>query len=578
MKHFYIFFFFISLLVACSPSGPSGTSNPFSTSLTLNQSELDGYVSYPEQELGFEAGSLATQLKTDLKLKLDAEISSPVWEGQTLQATSVALSGQYAVVSYNMQGQTYLGALDVIDLSKKNKPSLTTRLLYKNADVNAVSVRDGNVYAVLATENKGSSYTSLLQVLPLDKDGKLALETSQGMKVVGLQGYAGTSVLAADQVLVTSGDNAGLSVLDGASLELRTFVELDDARWVDQVGRYIAVLQGNPGRLSIFDEKLVLQHEVALEGLDSKEAKSMLKVLGTTAFVSTGNKGAALVDLETGSIMGEIGFDSGFNSNALAVDSNFVFIAGGAEGIYAAYADHNFMQPISESLALDTLGKLALKDFDSANHVVLSGSTLVVASGLGGVKIINLEYEKLELESVSACEWKVSNPNNFPVAFSWQTSSSDAVGYVVAEADTETSFRAPEAKEDLQIVVNGEVVDSAKAEKKCGVNADTELSFKIVNDWFNNNGKDYGFQAEIRLTNTSTKTISDWEINFDLEAKFSTIWNASAQKKDGHVRLRALGWNNELKPGESITVGMTGTAEEKFDKVDNLSSSVEFDD
>jgi len=47
-----------------------------------------------------------------------------------LQATSVSIVGNLAVVSYNMVGNPYLGAVDVIDFTNKNQPVLTSEALF----------------------------------------------------------------------------------------------------------------------------------------------------------------------------------------------------------------------------------------------------------------------------------------------------------------------------------------------------------------------------------------------------------------------------------------------------------------
>ncbi len=548
------------------------------TDLLSDASLLDSYVTYPNERIGFEADGLTTQADTDLELTLSATVSSPVYKGQTLQATSVALTNDYAVVSYNTKGQQYLGGLDVIDISDKQEPKLRTRLIYLSADVNAVSVHDNNVYAVLATENEKSSYTALLQVLPLNSNGSVELSVNKGMKVIGLKGYVGTSVTVTDKVLVTSGDNAGLSILDIPSLKEASFIELDDARWVDQQGRYTAVLQGTPGRLSIFNEDMTLEQEISLDGLDIPEAKSSVTLLGTTAFVATGSQGAVLVDLSSGELLSELPVAEGFSTNAITADSNFVFVAGADNGIYAAYADHTFEQPVLEKVNLNTLGKLALKDFDSANHIALDGSTLVVAAGLGGVRIIELGVQPLSLESVGKCEWQVKNPNNFPVSFHWQAEDNSAEGYQIAKENSETNFRTADVKKGLKLSVNNKQISKADSKYSCGEEeAKADVEFKIVKDWFNNNGREYGFQAEIRLTNNSNETIEDWEISFTKDAKFYSVWGASFKSKNDEVTLKALSWNEEIKPGQSITIGMTGTAKEAFDSVEDLKTKLKFD-
>jgi hypothetical protein len=87
----------------------------------------------------------------NLVLKLEAEVAPPSIGGNTLQATSVAIVGTLAVVSYNMRGAEYLGAIDVFDISKPKNPVLQSQALFQNADMNAVSTDGVHVYAAEAT-------------------------------------------------------------------------------------------------------------------------------------------------------------------------------------------------------------------------------------------------------------------------------------------------------------------------------------------------------------------------------------------------------------------------------------------
>src|SRR2546422_8017447 len=75
-----------------------------------------GYPSAPAPGMSASLVSLAGS-GGSLNLKLKAEVAPPTVGGQVLQATSVSMVGNLAVVSYNMIGNPYLGAVDVIDIN-----------------------------------------------------------------------------------------------------------------------------------------------------------------------------------------------------------------------------------------------------------------------------------------------------------------------------------------------------------------------------------------------------------------------------------------------------------------------------
>src|SRR5262245_42999574 len=106
-------------LVACSdPAGPGNQANDRISitndpaTLAARVTSLDdsipidsvgvGYPSAPLRAPAIGRSSAASQANFNLSLK--AEVAPPQIGGQTLQATSVTIVGNLAVVSYNMVG------------------------------------------------------------------------------------------------------------------------------------------------------------------------------------------------------------------------------------------------------------------------------------------------------------------------------------------------------------------------------------------------------------------------------------------------------------------------------------------
>ena len=69
-------------------------------------------------------GTTASTQNPDFSLALVAEVAPPTYGGSVLRATHVAVSGNYAYVSYNTEGDSYRGGVDVIDISDINNPRL----------------------------------------------------------------------------------------------------------------------------------------------------------------------------------------------------------------------------------------------------------------------------------------------------------------------------------------------------------------------------------------------------------------------------------------------------------------------
>ncbi|HEY4643703.1 MAG TPA: hypothetical protein VIH68_03200, partial [Bacteroidota bacterium] len=111
------------------PGGNPGNQSNDRITIINDESELDGKVRYYNDKDvpidppggGFAAKGSHAQA---FSLTLLAEVLPPSVGGQVLQATSVSLDGNKAVVSYNMRGEQFLGGIQVIDVTGQSNPKL----------------------------------------------------------------------------------------------------------------------------------------------------------------------------------------------------------------------------------------------------------------------------------------------------------------------------------------------------------------------------------------------------------------------------------------------------------------------
>ncbi|MBI2890370.1 MAG: hypothetical protein HYY13_06245 [Nitrospirae bacterium] len=339
-----------------------------------------------------------------IKLTLVAEVASPFVGGQTLQATSVRLTGNYALVSYNVQGEKFSGAVDVIDIQDPAKPTLVSQALFSDTDVSSVTTKGEQVFAAGATSDPGSSTQAVLQALSIKK-GKLGLE---GLTRLSLSSFAGTAVAASgDRVYATSGDKGALFSFDRSMLELVKQLDLSDARWVAVAGDEVAVLQGTVGQLSMVDKKsLSLSRELDFKGADVSQSKNTVAIKGGKAFVAAGPSGVQVLELKTGKLLATIPVPavkdldpSVVVTNAASVYGNLVFISNGEAGVYLAQSPKSISKMKSEEAPeFPAQGKLRFSALQSVNHVEYKKKTLIVAAGLGGVKIVKVDNTSIEEE------------------------------------------------------------------------------------------------------------------------------------------------------------------------------------
>ena len=357
-------------------------------------------VGYPSAPAPFASASIsrssaASQAAFNLHLK--AEVAPPSLGGQMLQATSVSIVGNLAVVSYNMAGNPYLGGVDVIDISNKNHPVLTSEALFQNTDVSAVTTSGINVYLAEATGDTGFASPAVFEVVTL-VGNQLVLT---GNKRTGLSSFAATSVASGTRVYATSGDAGSLFMLDPTLFTVTSSIPLHDARWVAVGGGKVAVVQGTPGTLAVFNESNMSSvGNFPFAGADIAQSKSQAELVGGKAFIAAGDSGVQVVSASTGLKVGAVprpnpdslGLSpSVVVTNAVAIDQDLMFISNGEAGVYLAQGSQVFSSTGSETQQIITMqGKLRFGNLQSVNHVALQSGILIIAAGLGGLKIVQV--------------------------------------------------------------------------------------------------------------------------------------------------------------------------------------------
>ena len=395
------------LFLNCEKDDVLGPGNQSNDRIIIinDETELADRVSYSDKEVPIDSsggGQLAKQLNSDdFSLTLVAEVSPPSINGQDLQATSITMKQNKAIVSYNMRGAQYLGAIDVFNIRRKNRPRLKSQALFLDTDINSVSYDDGYVYAAEATGDGSFPDPAVLEKILLNGNN-LVLENNQQLP---LTSYAGTGVSAfGNTIFSTSGDDGGLFSFNQESFTLITSIPLHDARWVDVADDKVIVVQGTPGQISVYNESdLSLLGTYSFTGADIAESKSTVEIVGEKAFIAAGTGGVQVLSVNSGVVVGSVprpdpaslGLDeSVVVTNSVSVDDDLLFISNGEAGVYVAQGDDDFDDTGSEEQQeITLLGMLRFEDLQSVNHVAYKSGYLIIASGLGGLKIVEIEED-----------------------------------------------------------------------------------------------------------------------------------------------------------------------------------------
>ncbi len=323
----------------------------------------------------------------DYPLTLVAQINPPSFSGgENLTATHVHLDGDYAYVSYNTAEESYVGAIDIINIKNPLEPSVTSRLYYSNADINSVEYNDGYVYAVGGVDaEKSVMATSNSFVAKIPVSGG-AMSTSA--IIYGFQeGFNSTDIVVTPiHVVVSSGGDGTITVYDKTDLSVIREAAFQDLRSVSMDNNQFAVLDAGKG-VSILDSELNITKEISINTDFGAGTKRTLAFKGDEVLVPEGTKGAGLYSVSSGSLIEYIPIlidpnstsTEGRETNAVAANEEVILMANGGAGLCLSEDKGN---------GSDLVGIIDLEG--SINYVESKDDYIFAASGKKGLQIIKL--------------------------------------------------------------------------------------------------------------------------------------------------------------------------------------------
>ncbi|OOG76892.1 hypothetical protein [Algoriphagus sp. A40] len=322
-------------------------------------------------------------------LVLISHASSPTHEGNTLQATHIDIEGNYAYVGYNTAGSTYLGAVEIIDISDPYKPKIVSQAILEDSEVSALEYRDGQLFLAMAIDVDKIDVTepANLGVVSVS-EGKFTSD----FRFVSVPGFVATDVTAtSDFIALVSGSNGNLTVFD-RNLNLLREVPIEDLRSVATDENRLAVLSGTKGA-SIFNSNS--QTPVTTIGLeqDVPQTKRTIDIEDGHLYISEGKNGAGVYNLSSGQQVTKLAIPinpenvepGDIVTNAVSVDGGLMFMANGAAGVSIALADD-----VEQHGVLDLDG--------SSNFVRFENKFIFVATGAGGIQILKMGNDTEETE------------------------------------------------------------------------------------------------------------------------------------------------------------------------------------
>lgn len=397
-KYSLLLFLAFGVLAACDTDSDDPQSILISTDSEALSSRisLDGAGVVSLIDPNAPAGRIQ-ETSSDLPLILISQVPGPEYGGQRLRATHVDIDGDYAYVGYNLEGEKYLGAVEIFNISDAYKPKIVSQAIFTDAEVSALEFSNGTLYLAMAVDVDGSQ--------PVSSPANLATVAVSGGNFTSAFNFTSVPGFVANDVArtqnstaITSGNPGILGLVDGAGA-LTNQVEMQDLRGVAFGDNRLAVLSGVNGASILNPDNLTTVASIPLEQANP-EAKRTIAINNNRVYIAEGSNGAGIYRLDNGASLAKLPVpinpedtDPGdVVTNAVSVDNSLLFMANGAAGV-----------SISDVTNIDAIKSYGILDLDGSSNFVRNEENFVfVATGTGGLQILKINKPESALPAV--CE------------------------------------------------------------------------------------------------------------------------------------------------------------------------------
>ncbi|WP_297764826.1 hypothetical protein [uncultured Muriicola sp.] len=303
---------------------------------------------------GKRAFKAAEEPAGNYPLTMIAQVNPPTYGPITgLTAAHVFVEDDYAYVAYNIAGDEYSGAIDIINVSDPTNPIVTSRVVYANADINSLQYSEGFLYAVGGMDAT-SSFTALsnsfITKIPVFSG---VMDTNAGV-IYGFQAgdNATDIVIDGNEAYVTSGKDGTITIYDTKDLDIKKEVAFTDLRSLAFDDNKLALLDASLG-IRVLDDNLKAEKEIAINTDFGLYTKRSIDFIGDKIIVAEGSKGAGVYSFDSGSLLQYIPILIDPNeapigdivTNAVAINKEMVLMANGGAGLSISDDEGNTTEP-----------------------------------------------------------------------------------------------------------------------------------------------------------------------------------------------------------------------------------------
>jgi len=342
-----------------------------------------------------------TDVSSNYVIKLRAEVASPVFEGKRMQASHIRIIGNYAFVAYNRQGPEYLGGFDIFDVSDISNPVLISNAIFPYKDISSFDFESmgaglNNFIYTAGAENMdyNTDLTSpaIVERFILNSANQFQ-HVNEPRQTTDVMSFVATDIKKFhNRIYVTSGSTGELTTLN-PGMQIMNTTMISDARSIDADNERLVVLKGTDGEIFVYDKNGNQTSHIVTGGAGIPESKSMVRLTGKYAFAALGELGMKMYDLTTGL---EVDYlprpieyltadtPENYVSNGVSVNDRIILVANGGAGVYVAQ--------LTEDDQIALMGSVKFESGSSANFIEARDNKVFVATGLGGLKILEIVH------------------------------------------------------------------------------------------------------------------------------------------------------------------------------------------
>lgn len=333
------------------------------------------------------AGSIAEQpCGTGKEFTMISSVESPKVNNRVLSATDVRIRNGYAYVTYHTNvDMVFGGGIEIINVNNKENPVLEKFVSFNDTEFNNIFLSADYAFLSGQRDLDESHYTAndtkgaIIGRFPLTSAGIGGESSYTETPIPGFSANSSYYLDNSGKLLAVTGGSIGAIAELSESLDFLSSESIAYGKSIDSDNSKIVMLIGGADEVELHildmggNQTEVFKLDLQMNPLDGK---NVVVLDDNKAYIALSDAGLAVVDIRNGEIVGKYNHGTSSLTNGVDVDSCFVYLANGSDGLVILHKEN-----------LRHFGTIELPPA-SANFVRVDGDMIYVANGRSGLNII----------------------------------------------------------------------------------------------------------------------------------------------------------------------------------------------